>query len=182
MRIEHLVPQYIVLAREFLTPPQCREMIERSEAAGYEAARLSDGSRRTDVRNNDRLIFDDPALAREWWERIQEAVPVLPFARPIGLNERFRFYRYRPGQRFRHHRDGVFQRSETELSQLTLLVYLNADFEGGETSFGRWSVTPEVGMALLFRHEIEHAGESVRAGTKYGDPESWLSRRSHHFS
>lgn len=67
----------------------------------------------------------------------------------------------------RHHRDGVFQRSETEFSQFTLLVYLNADFEGGGTAFGRWSVTPEVGMALLFRHEIEHAGESVVQGCKY---------------
>ncbi|MEZ4322896.1 MAG: 2OG-Fe(II) oxygenase [Myxococcota bacterium] len=167
MQIEHLVPEYIVLVRDFLSAERCRERIAWSEAEGYEEARLSDGSRRTDVRNNDRLIFDDAALASRWWARVREAVPVLPSAHPIGLNERFRFYRYHPGQQFRHHRDGVFQRNDSELSQFTLLVYLNADFEGGGTTFGRWSVTPETGMALLFRHEIEHAGEAVLRGCKY---------------
>jgi predicted 2-oxoglutarate/Fe(II)-dependent dioxygenase YbiX len=167
MRIEELVPDYIVLAREFLSPERCAELVRWSEEQGYEEARLSDGSRRTEVRSNDRLIFDDHDLAGRWFERLRATFPVLPFAVPIGLNERFRFYRYHPGQSFRHHRDGVFRRSETEFSQFTLLAYLNADFEGGETSFGRWSVTPETGMALLFRHEIEHAGASVVSGTKY---------------
>ncbi len=167
MQIEQLVPEFVISVHGFLSPERCGELIAWSEAQGYEEARLSDGSRRTEVRNNDRLIFDDRALASQWWNRIHAAVPALPFAKPFGLNERFRFYRYHPGQRFRHHRDGVFQRSETEFSQFTLLVYLNADFEGGGTSFGRWSVTPEIGMALLFRHEIEHAGESVLEGCKY---------------
>jgi hypothetical protein len=44
---------------------------------------------------------------------------------------------------------------------------LRGDVRHGETLFGRWSVTPETGMALLFRHEIEHAGASVVSGTKY---------------
>ena len=167
MRIEALVPDYIVLAREFLTPRRCSELVEWSEEQGYEEARLSDGSRRAEVRNNDRLIFDDSDLAERWFQRLRDVVPVLPFAKPIGLNERFRFYRYQAGQKFRHHRDGVYQRSETEFSQFTLIAYLNADFQGGATSFGRWSVQPETGMGLLFRHEIEHAGEPVLNGTKY---------------
>lgn len=167
MQVDTIVPSYILLARGFLSPERCRELIAWSETRGYEEALLADGSRRPDVRDNDRVIFDDPELAARWWSRLSQVVDVLDYAVPIGLNERFRFYRYHAGQRFRHHRDGVYQRNEHELSQLTCLVYLNDDFEGGATSFGRWSVTPEAGAALLFRHEIEHAGESVRAGVKY---------------
>jgi saccharopine dehydrogenase (NAD+, L-lysine-forming) len=33
--------------------------------------------------------------------------------RPVGVNERFRCYRYEPGQRFAPHYDGAYQRSAT---------------------------------------------------------------------
>ena len=50
---------------------------------------------------------------------------------PVGANERFRCYRYKPGQKFAAHYDGAFERDETERSLLTFMVYLNDDFEGG---------------------------------------------------
>ena len=84
-----------------------------------------------------------------------------------GLNERWRIYRYRPGQRFAGHVDGSFRRENGEKSLLTLLLYLNEEFEGGETTFDELVVTPARGMALVFRHDLFHAGESLRSGTKY---------------
>ena len=48
------------------------------------------------------------------------------------------------------------------------MVYLNADFEGGETEFpeqGR-TIVPETGTALFFQHMVLHAGKSVSRGTK----------------
>jgi hypothetical protein len=39
------------------------------------------------------------------------------------------------GQKFAPHFDGFFRRSNGERSQLTFMVYLNADFTGGETKF-----------------------------------------------
>jgi prolyl 4-hydroxylase len=50
---------------------------------------------------------------------------------------------------------------------MTLLLYVNDGFEGGQTTFDDLVVTPERGMALVFRHDLFHAGEPVRGGTKY---------------
>ena len=71
------------------------------------------------------------------------------------------------------HQDFPFERSAAEASALTLMVYLNDDFVGGGTDFyhedqtPRLSVEPERGMALVFRHELLHAGAPVQRGRKY---------------
>ena len=84
-----------------------------------------------------------------------------------GLNERLRVYRYGAGQYFRKHRDGCFQRSLEERSFLTLMLYLNDDFVGGETVFEGAVVRPRTGSALWFFHPLLHEGREVRAGQKY---------------
>ena len=61
----------------------------------------------------------------------------------------------------------MYQRSDDEFSQFTLMVYLNDDLQGGETTFTRLSIKPETGTALLFFHQIEHAGAPVTTGVKY---------------
>jgi hypothetical protein len=74
----------------------------------------------------------------------------------IGLNERWRFYRYEPGQTFKMHFDGSVKRDNGERSQVTFMIYLNQDSEGGETRFELpgsqeiITVVPRTGMALLF--------------------------------
>ena len=51
---------------------------------------------------------------------------------------------------------------------LTLIVYLNDDFEGGETDFDLGvCVDPRPGTALLFQHFLLHEGCKVTAGMKY---------------
>ena len=102
-----------------------------------------------------------------------------------GLNERFRFYRYRPGQRFAAHYDGSYQRNRDENSWLTLLVYLNDDFAGGTTRFDLAGVAdpvvvqPQAGMALVFMHDRLHQGDEVTAGTKYVLRTDVMYRREH---
>lgn len=66
MTVDPIVPGFVHLMRGFLSTDECDSWIRWSEARGYEQALLSDGSRREDVRNNDRLIFDDPYLAGDW--------------------------------------------------------------------------------------------------------------------
>ena len=93
----------------------------------------------------------------------------------VGLNERFRFYRYERGERFSWHLDGAYVRSRTERSQLTLMVYLSEGFEGGDTRFAEtWfstdrylAVRPRAGMALFFPHRLLHTGAEVTQGMKY---------------
>ncbi|MEK6234074.1 MAG: 2OG-Fe(II) oxygenase [Planctomycetales bacterium] len=172
---------------DFLSRETCEEYIRLSEELGYSPAPLStlDGPRMTpDVRNNDRVMLDDPRLADELWDRLRLFVPqrlkapdqepgraTRRFCSPIGLNERLRFYRYDPGQRFDWHFDGYHARDNGERSRLTFLVYLNDDFKGGETDLdlyrGPVRVQPIRGSALVFIHHVLHQGAPVVSGRKY---------------
>jgi predicted 2-oxoglutarate/Fe(II)-dependent dioxygenase YbiX len=134
LRCERLAPQ-IALIPEFLSRQECADLIDLSEARGYEAATIETArgpERIEQVRNNDRVIFDDPDLARRLFERAEPFIePRLGEGRAVGLNERFRFYRYTPGQQFDWHRDGMFVRSPQEASGVTFLIYLSQECEGG---------------------------------------------------
>jgi len=156
-----------------LSPAECAELTGRIDRLGPTVAPITTPYgpvMRTEIRNNERVMFDDPALARELFVRIRGAIaPRLCGMRAIGANERFRCYRYAPGQRFGPHYDGAFVRSHRERSLLTLMVYLNEGFTGGDTAFLDWDirVAPRTGMALLFQHQLLHEGSTLIAGTKY---------------
>jgi len=166
-----IIPQDILIIPEILSPAECSEHIARAEQAGYEAApvitvrgTLVDES----IRNNDRVIVDDDSFAAFLWPRLRDHVPIfLDGCQAIGLNERFRYYRYKPGQKFALHRDGAFLRQNGEKSRLTCILYLNDDFTGGETAVKDRMVEPRQGMALIFRHEFLHEGRPVLDGIKY---------------
>jgi predicted 2-oxoglutarate/Fe(II)-dependent dioxygenase YbiX len=165
------LPLSILTIAEVLSPSECSDHIARSEQIGYEAAPIItfQGVKRDEsVRNNERVIVDDDNLGAFIWPRIRDYVPVFIDGRQvIGLNERFRYYRYRPGQKFVWHRDGAFRRDNGEESKLTCIIYLNDDFVGGETAVKDRVVKPSQGMALIFRHEFLHEGRPVLDGTKY---------------
>jgi len=167
---------------DVLSLKECEDLIARGEGIGFEAATVavSSGPRlMSNVRNNDRVTFDDPSLANLLWERIKDNVPgEIDGAVAAGLNERLRFYRYDPSQRFNAHRDGVVERSAREKTRLTFMVYLNDGYEGGQTIFyteTRVNNLREVaatvqgvtGMGLVFAHEWWHEGAKVLSGRKY---------------
>ncbi|MDB5870078.1 MAG: putative iron-regulated protein [Polaromonas sp.] len=157
--------------KEFLTPGECAEYIRGSEATGYEEAAIQTASGSEiakDIRNNDRIVFDDARLAETLFERAKACLPnelnqwVLS-----GLNERFRFYRYVPGQYFKWHKDGFYLKSDDEVSLLTFIIYLNDGYEGGNTEFQWEIIKPEAGMALVFPHAMRHQGAAIYHGIKY---------------
>ena len=182
MTITTLAPDIFTVSDVF-TPDECRALIARGEALGFEAAtvRTPGGPQMmTNVRNNDRVVFDDPSFARMLWERVRGFVPQeIEGCRATGLYEQFRFYRYDPGQRFKRHKDGSVETDTGERSRLSFLMYLNTDYVGGETIFSDYTfaegettvheikVTPEVGMGLFFVHERRHEGAAVTCGRKY---------------
>jgi prolyl 4-hydroxylase len=161
----------IYVLPDVLTPDECRDVVAFTEARGYEAAPITTASgfkMRPDIRNNTRMVVDDRARADLLWQRTRDQIPAfLQGRQAIGLNERFRFYRYDPGERFAFHRDGSFRRDNGEESQLTFMVYLNEGFEGGQTVFQETSITPTTGMALIFEHKLVHEGAAVISGRKY---------------
>jgi prolyl 4-hydroxylase len=158
---------------DVLTKAECAVQIARIEALGPVDAPISTAAgfvMRPDVRNNQRVMFDDPGLAALLYARIAPSLPErLAGLCPVGANERFRCYRYTPGQRFAPHYDGAYVRNADERSELTLIVYLNHVFSGGATQFHDHGVTavPRTGSALLFQHAMLHEGCVVTDGVKY---------------
>ncbi len=177
MEVERLQENSLFVIHDFLDSEECRRAIGVSEGLGYVDAPIttSDGFvMRKDIRNNTRVMVDDPELAERLFERARPFLPgrLGPW-HLLGLNERFRYYRYDLGQTFRPHYDGSFERRPGEESHLTFMIYLNDGFQGGTTEFyhadgaPRASVRPREGMALVFHHAQLHEGAPVLRGRKY---------------
>ncbi|GAA4009658.1 2OG-Fe(II) oxygenase [Sphingomonas humi] len=94
----------------------------------------------------------------------------------VTAGEPLQLLRYTPGQEYRPHFDAL--PNVTNQRVLTMLVYLNEDYEGGATSFPKsgLSYRGKTGDALLFRNALGdgrpdpaslHAGAPVTRGTKY---------------
>ena len=169
-----LVGYRVFTIEDLLDETQCAGIRAWAEARQWEhEAPISTASgfvRRTAVRNNDRLIVDDHDWAAALWSRVEHAFPLIADCPPVGLNERFRFYRYRPGQYFKAHYDGYYARPEgSARSVFTLMLYLSDVEAGGGTRFhdARGTVTPREGMACGFVHDQLHAGEPVLQGEKW---------------
>jgi prolyl 4-hydroxylase len=98
----------------------------------------------------------------------------------VAWGEPLHILRYEPGQEYRPHLDTLPGVSNQR--GWTMLIYLNADYDGGETAFDRLGVVAKGGPGdgLLFRsidaagrpdERTRHAGLPVRSGTK------WLATR-----
>jgi predicted 2-oxoglutarate/Fe(II)-dependent dioxygenase YbiX len=85
-----------------------------------------------------------------------------------GLFSPLRIYRYEVGHHFGLHSDQSYTRDNAR-SLLTLLLYLDDDFDGGETEFPEQGLTvaPCTGDSLWFQHAVLHAGKPVTRGIKH---------------
>jgi predicted 2-oxoglutarate/Fe(II)-dependent dioxygenase YbiX len=180
-----------------LSSSECDQVIELSESLGY----LPDAavSLPRSVRHNYSLTWVTDDLTTDIiWQRCQQLMNVNPenFANKLalGLNGRFRFYRYQSGDYFSPHTDGSWPGSKIidrqlvtnafsdRWSQLTFLLFLSDDYEGGRTQFylpsnnqGEATVinvrTP-IGGVLCFPHGMHplhclHGSEAIVSGSKY---------------
>ncbi len=164
----------IFTVEDFLTRQECLDTIVKSEGIGYELAKVNTASGakvRTDIRNNSRAFYKSEELAQALWEKLQPLLPAplasLANSTAIGLNELFRFYRYQRGHQFKGHFDESYIRNDRESSYLTFMVYLNDNFQGGDTTFRGLRIQPRQGMALVFLHSLYHEGSEVTQGVKY---------------
>ncbi len=169
------------LLRGVFSRGECARIIQEAEGAGFQA---TGGDYPPSYRDNDRLVRDDAALAEAFFTRIRAFLPerIVDAAgeawRLHGLNPRFRFCRYRGGQRFCIHRDGAYAPRLEVRSHLTCMLYLNdgGEFSGGGTRYYAQrfegsevlgAVRPEAGTLIVFDHALWHDGEAVSSGTKY---------------
>ena len=158
----------------------CDAILDSVRGAEWLAGTVNRASgREVDARVRDNLIaiVRDPELATTMWATITPHLPATMSTawdgprRTVsahGLFEPLRVYRYEVGHHFGLHSDQSYTRGDAR-SLLTLLLYLNDDFDGGETEFPdeHQTITPCTGDALWFQHAVLHAGKRVTRGTKY---------------
>lgn len=144
----------IQLLPGFLSDSECRSLIDLCETGGRFATsglapdeRPGGGQERLSrTRTSDSVFLPDgDPLCDEIRRRAAERIRV-----SSRLVEPLQCVRYRPGQQFMAHYDAGRHVSRFH----TLLIYLNEDFEGGETHFPQIGLTvrPRRGSALLFRN------------------------------
>jgi len=131
------------------SPEECQRMIELTEGLGYlEDAAVSLPRK---VRHNNNVVWVvDEETDGIIWQRSKQLLAqetIYGDQPPVGINARFRFYRYEQGDFFSTHIDGSWPGSRVidgELhsdaygdrwSQMTFLIFLSEEFEGGHTRF-----------------------------------------------
>lgn len=133
-----------------LSQQECQELIQLSEALGY----LPDAavSLPRSIRHNDNIVWvTDEQTDAIIWQRVQhlasQNLAMFGDKKPLGINARFRFYRYSTGDYFKPHTDGAWPGSRVvngklvtnaypdRYSQMSFLIFLNDDYSGGATRF-----------------------------------------------
>lgn len=83
----------------------------------------------------------------------------------------FQLLRYGEGQHFHVHCDMIYGHAVLEFRRLSMVFYLNDDYEGGELVFPRQKLTlkPRAGSLVLFppSWDYPHASLDVKSGVKY---------------
>jgi prolyl 4-hydroxylase len=157
------IAEGIFIVDNFLAPEECEKLIARSESLGYKHADVDVHGQRqmlSMIRTNERVDMESLEIAEQFWKKLRTLkIPKIDSEQPIGVTPFFRFYRYEGEQKFNMHKDGRKEYSGNH-TRMTMLVYLN-DLEGaGATRFrdADIDVFPQSGKALVFQHELWHAG------------------------
>lgn len=168
-------PKQIIL-NGILSKQECDQLIELSKPH-YEtlANEFTENERQSD-----RVLIKNKQFAQKLFEVIKHYIP--PNNRPFGfdiegewlpkkVNSCLRFSRYQsPSIGFSKHTDSNFIKHNNLRSIFTVLIYLNDDFEGGETVFytdPTFIFRPLIGSCIIFNHNTLHEGRPVTKGTKY---------------
>ncbi len=169
---------FAILLECVLTNKFCDQTIEKLNKLKWEDAliNIGDGKQELDkeVRDCKRIMEIDHELSEFIMEKINLHLPEEFGNRTkIGLNPMFRYLKYGPGNYFKPHYDGNYEDKNGDISLITVQIYLNDDFKGGETIFYNdderkiYTHIPKKGDIILFEQTIEHSGSEVLSGTKY---------------
>lgn len=164
---------FLTVFNNLLTEKECLSLIDYMETKNQH---LVD---RGTMAEYYRVEMDSPEIAKTLFDRIKDHIPRVYNEMSLDyLNDHFRFSKYHPGQEFKIHRDGFNIDSEGGQSIMTLNIFLNDQFKGGETDFFydfddkepelRYSAKPKPGRGCLFEGpQILHCGNKVTEGFKY---------------
>lgn len=153
-----------------LTANECDEILTNIHGEAFENML---GRYDLTKRTNSRLIVIDDRLAEILWQRLKfsdKLTKLIPNPQPLGfnvqgqwemsgVNQAIRINRYEEGEYFSVHKDGQYAPNADERSLFSLIIYLNDNYEKGETKFYFPKTTPQSDIkGLTIKEEIESYG------------------------
>lgn len=182
----------ILLIEQLLEPSLCSHVIQVAECCQFKPSSILVNVVDTDVRSSDMLPLGNTG------QQLQESTNQILLTKVKLVQDLlFKHYgikfsqaemcsilRYKPGQRYKRHVDNLLLSSRFQevangipTRDISIVGYLNDDFEGGETLFDRQNikVKPQAGSAIVFPSYYTHPHQSlpVIRGRKYSFT-SWL--------
>jgi hypothetical protein len=171
------MPGFVLSLQNVLTLDECFAIVKIAESTGFVRASLitdKDGTEHySEIRKSDRCILDSHPFVAELYKRLKPFIPTeYNGCQSVNINERLRILRYNPGDEFKLHSDGCYVAPDGSSSHITILLYLNEEYEGGFTTFldskdGYTSLTPHTGMATLQDQRLLHVVPPLEKGVKY---------------
>ena len=144
---------------------------EASQLSSWEPAGVYGGNnkiQRSTRRSQITALSDLPLLERAWLGEVVPSACVLAHEHWPTLRlcwSDATLLRYNRGDFFAPHRDSGPHVRER---QVTVVLYLNDDFSGGETVFYESGkvITPEAGLCAVFLSKLVHSSQRIRWGSK----------------
>jgi len=169
---------YIALYPQLFSPAECRYLAVLG-TPWLEKAGVLDlaGEGRMDEKIRDAHSCAIPNLAEDLIVQAVNRCIAKATGTKAGWGEPLNILKYTPGQQYRPHHDGTGT-DNVSVRTLTALIWLNDQFEGGETDFPKINVRVRggVGDMLVFKNVREdgsfdermiHAGLPVTEGIKW---------------
>lgn len=180
---ERSPPHGVFIVEDFLSPGECRELVSLADSLEGERFKMRDRARNM-------AITLDPTRVCEWMKlgdsqqllddlvaRAFEVQIIPATGQSIDWYEQPQLLRYTSGNFYQYHVDAYYLVPEKKAwrkavdRDISLLVYLNDNFKGGELEFKRfsYSLRPRAGMLVWFPSDMryEHMAKSVTSGCRY---------------
>ena len=176
-------PRGIRIMEDFLSPEECRELVQLADGLAGEPFKMRDRARNM-------AITLDPTRVCEWLrlgdsQQLLDDLVARAFEEQIlpdtGLTidwyEEPQLLRYIEGGFYQYHSDADYLVPEKKAwrkavdRDISMLIYLNDDYEGGGLNFKRltYSLQPRAGMLVWFPSDMryEHMAKPVISGRRY---------------
>jgi predicted 2-oxoglutarate/Fe(II)-dependent dioxygenase YbiX len=157
----------------FFAGADCERMAAAMRDSPSESAMVGVEGAVDETQRRTRAVVVLPELHRRAVERFEAIrdTAASHFGVELSAMERPQFLRYRPGDHFIRHMDR--DRAGLNRRQVSLIAFLNADFDGGALRFGGFDgaiplrLPPVPGLLLLFRSDWIHEVEPVTRGERF---------------
>ena len=193
-----LINEILISIPEVFNEKECEELINISESMKYEKPLLFPRNLDKSLKNVQRISDKNIKKGKNDYENtIRDCYRIMidsvPFAKVLEkklkyfipkiinndyqfeyINPRFRFLKYENSGHFIRHKDENYISKNNEISMITILIYLNDDYQGANTKFFSdsydkigLSLKPKNGMVCIMQQNIEHEVPKIERGIKY---------------